>query len=278
MYSAPEQRAIPERVPQGSSPSWRAGRRNFIPEVLPLEDRSLPASPQVTTHLVLDFTPDLVAEDFAEDFRVRTPKGGVPKFLDFDGNGQVNSRDVRQAARRITKKVEQLLAPFAPLNLRVQSSDFVMDTQWGQEWLDRGSASATTQVAVLYVGGAIPGSGKTFGLAPLADEGYNVEDYGEIFSGAIARDLVRTKPNASSRHFVDLVASTIVHEFGHLMGLRHSTAVVPTNLMNANASPRPGLDCLVDSLVATVDGAPQNAFRELETSFRGQPNDPDITS
>ncbi len=60
------------------------------------------------------------------------------------------------------------------------------------------------------------------------------------------------------------------HEFGHMMGLRHSYAYPSANLMYPSAGATAPSKHFINATIKTEGGPPQNAVTELEQSFLGQ--------
>ena len=85
-----------------------------------LEDRRM-----LTNYLVVDFTPDAIAGEYAVDPFASIFDGSAVDssnhFLDFDGNNVIDGDDAMLAARRISGKLRQIILPYledADLKLR----------------------------------------------------------------------------------------------------------------------------------------------------------------
>jgi hypothetical protein len=233
-----------------------------------LEDRTAPA----TTQLLLDFTPDvgnvIQPVPFAALFRARSPRS--LRFLDVNHDGRANLKDARITAERVRRRVEQLLAPFLPLGVRVDVTDVDGQTDAARQALAAGLQSRDLQVDVLFIGGGTNPINDLKGEATIARDGTNVEGFGVVHGGQIAQSVRRLRKTRPA-DFVNAVAALAAHEFGHLLGLRHSDAFPDDNLMNPVPSRDPGRRRFIDAAVPTSDGTSQNAVAELIASFQGQP-------
>lgn len=150
---------------------------------------------------------------FVAAFDTLNREYGRYRFLDFDGDGRLNSVDANRAIDEIVRRVEQ---DFAPYDVRVLRSD--------------GTSIALGQMAGSPAGDAlviVSGDDGAGGQAML-DTG-NPRDDAVIAGGArgIARLMAdgfvggsRTAANARDA-FLNLAATFISHEAGHSFGLDH---------------------------------------------------------
>lgn len=237
--------------------------RRTQPTVEALEDRTVP-----TTYFIFDFTPDSGGSNFVDTFRnTRTSQGYAPNFLDFDGDRRITMTDVNTAAQRIAGKVWSHFSNWHGSNAKAYYGDISSNSNWGKRWIDWGRQYSGELVMTMYFGG----TSSVFGRAPLASDGYNVEGAGMTYTQTIANWLIANKPSATAQDFVDAVASTAAHEFGHMLGLRHATSGSLDNLMNTNRNRQtPSSHRFLNASVNTEGGSQQNAFTELTASFRGQ--------
>jgi hypothetical protein len=227
------------------------------PSVESLEDRLALTS----TQLILDFTPDTRGRPFQALF-TRNPK--LTRLLDLNRDGRVNLADAAAAMRQISSRVEALFSQFADLNVKV-----LFDNSSSGR-LSAAQESESEQAAVMYVGSERnPYGNAVKGEAPLADDGTNVEGYGRVYGGTILRAL-NSNQGATRQTFVQTVAALVAHEFGHMMGLRHTNARASTNLMNPAPSQNSGVRRFINQRVLTEDDTYQNAVAELTASFEGQ--------
>src|SRR5262245_54037275 len=137
----------------------RGQGKSCRPAVEALEDRVL----LTVTRLIIDFTPDTAVannfsgyhrRNFANAFRFQN--AAASPFLDFDGNGVIDTRrDPAIAAALITAKVTSYFGPFLSLGVRVRGVDLLGQTQRGAAELRAGQSSARLQVFVMYVGGFV---------------------------------------------------------------------------------------------------------------------------
>jgi hypothetical protein len=122
----------------------------------------------------------------------------------------------------------------------------------------------------MYFGGTSNSGLGILGRAPLANDGYNYEAYGETYTRSAAINMVNHTPNASTGDFVELVARTAAHELGHMFGLRHIQGSDLSQVMNAATPISPTPASFANQARYTEGGAAQNAFQELRYSFWNQ--------
>jgi len=261
------------------------------PAVEALEERLL----LTTTRLIIDFTPDTTVRNkyvgfhrrnFADAFRGHTVADAP--FLDFDGNGVIDTRrDPAIAAALITGRVMFYFARFLPLGVSVRGVDVLRQTQRGAAELRNGLHSPRLQVFVMYVGGFI-NDPSTVGESFQAAVGFNNEDYARVYADAIVLFFQQhLGPGMRPIDFANFVASTVAHEFGHMLGLGHP---IPdfhdhTNVMDSSGDGQNDsfpdrfypADLVQGNVAGTSPGV-QNPTQELFLSFLGQPNENDITS
>ncbi len=209
-------------------------------QVQQLEDRRV-----MTNYLLLDWSPDniqgeLTRGGFEEAFDiVRNANGLAPAFLDYDGNRLIEQSDISSMAVGVRERVQQLLAGYP---VEVIDGDFLQQSNWGLNGLLWGMDRPQDNVFTMYVGGW---SGKdtqafsTFGEAFQPPVGYVNEYYAMTYPTSIANWMNNGNPNATAQDFINKNAQTIVHEFGHLLGVGHvwGNAEGDANLMNYSADP-----------------------------------------
>lgn len=229
-----------------------------------LESRQM----MIATHLVLDFTPDYRSGSFLQTFQnTRTATGQSPAFLDFNGDRRITNQDVEIAANQIKNTISSFFAaPARGYNVSLVHGDVLTQSNYGYRYLQQG-VNSTDQVLVMYLGGKNSGE---IGRAPLARDGYNVEGYGNTYTQAIANMLVN-RAGSTKEAFVWAVANTAAHEFGHMLGLRHSLGGYSNDIMNGTQGYTPWKDVFSAYTQRTSGGANQNAVAELQRSFSGQP-------
>jgi hypothetical protein len=165
-----------------------------------LEDRKL----MTTTHIVLDFTPDTHPGSFYDTFRYTKDTRGIsPTFMDFNKDGYVSKADATIAAGQIASRVEALFGQAAyGYNVKVGYGDVLQNTNLGTKWVNWGLQKPNDQVQVIFVGGRNAGR---LGVAPLANNGSNVEGYGCAYSQEAAYMLWQRQSygyRVQSRDFV----------------------------------------------------------------------------
>jgi hypothetical protein len=244
-----------------------------------LEARDVPAN-----HLLIDFSPDAVPNEgwqpaaFAAAFNIRYANGYAPAFLDFNQDGWVGSADVGPGAQAIANRVAQILQPF---DVKVWYGDAQSNTNLGWQWYAWGQQSSD-QVFVMYTGG-IRQNGNTdiIGEAFQPAVGYVNEYYAYTYATSITYYFMNYWSGATPGQFVDKVAQTIVHEFGHLVGLGHvyGNPVGDPNLMNYNSNASNAY--IPDAWYQYIEQYDnyrnaywgwQNPAQELRASLRGEPN------
>jgi hypothetical protein len=221
-----------------------------------------------TTTLAIDFTPDGSTGDFWDTFRFsRYSDGSAPAFLDFNGDRRISGADAEIAAGQIRNAVGSFFAaPARGYSVSATYNDVLVDSNWGTRYLQYGQQRANEQVLVMFVGGRNRGE---LGLAPIALDGYNVEGFGRTYSQEIALNLMQRR-GVTKEHFVWSVAQTIAHEYGHMLGLRHSLNVFGNDIMNPSQSATPW-NTVFSTVNQNTEGGPaQNSVAELRRSFAGQ--------
>ncbi len=251
----------------------RSRQRRVRPalRVEPLEARQL-LSRNV---LVLDFTPDRLPGEtplrgFAREFERFAGENG-PRFLDFNGDGVVDTRDARRAAAAIKRRVARY---FKGYDIEIVAGDVTANRGLGRRWLARGESQKDLYVMVLYVGGRDRWQPDVWGVAYQAPVGSNNEYYAYAYAGSMVRWFQQFAPSASPTLFRDEAALTIAHEAGHLMGLGHVKDHPPTIPSVMNYSIPPNRARFIDQAY-TADliwrWGQQNPHREIIRSLRGQP-------
>ncbi len=244
------------------------------------------------TRLLIDFTPDTGAamkhdfqrHDFVDAFKTTDARGRSPAFLDFNGDGVVDTTTDPALAREIiVQRVTNYYLPWlVRYHVSVEGIDFGTNTDEGTRALFQGIGSRSLQVFVMYVGGSQgdPRFSDTSGLSFQADQGKNWEGFGHAYADQVVQLFLQDRPGATPSDFAAYVASTVAHEFGHMLGLGHP---VPdfSNMANVMDS---GANGLGDRFLRRSYRARvyihdelfilrQNAFQELTQSFQGQPNE-----
>lgn len=264
--------------------------RRYRPRLEDLEDRLV----LTRTVLLVDFgqdpglrplAPDLGFDGhtFAQTFNLTDASGHGPAFLDFNGDGQVNAADVPAAAGAVVQDVANYFAPFQGQHVTVSWADVTQETGVGRGLLRQGIRSKRLQGFVVYVGGAEVIS-TVFGRAVEAAKGFNYEGYGRVYPEAVVPFLEATDPTAAPATFAADLASSVAHEFGHLLGLGHpfDATAQQDNVMEPLRVR--GQDGFVSRsypafLVRRAAGrrflfiGRQDPFAELRRSFRGQPDE-----
>jgi hypothetical protein len=257
------------------------------PQVEALEPRCVPK----VTQLIVDFTPDVGVffhsnyrrHDFADTFTITGANGLSPGFLDFNGDGVVDTTtDLVLAKQQVLANVANYFRPFSRFNVSVLGISPGAGSGVGLANLNAGLASRSLQVFLMYVGGSDgnPATSGVYGVSIQANKGRNWEGFGHAFSDTIAYGLMQNNPGATPGDFAAFVASTIAHETGHMLGLGHPQPdyTHPNNLMDSSSTGI-GDRFLHRNVLAKVlindrfVKEPQNAFLELKASFKGQPNE-----
>lgn len=233
-----------------------------------LEKREL----MTRTWIVMDFTPDTHYGTFYDTFaRTRVAGNYAPGWLDFNGDRRISMDDARIAAGQIGYRVQQLFGAACQGNdVRFQAGDVDRDTKWGNRFVEWGLRSGGDQVEVMFFGGRNRGE---LGRAPQANDGSNIEGFGQCYTQEVANMMVAADPTGrrfSTRDFVLQVSQVASHELGHMFGLRHSAQTINNYMMNPSASWNPGAASFFNANVRTYDGTVQNSYRELWYSFYGQ--------
>lgn len=261
-----------------TSPHTRATARLLL-RVEALEGRELPAN-----YLLIDFTPDAVPNErwqpasFAAAFGLRYANGTAPAFLDFNHDGYVGSYDVGPGAQAIANRVAQYFQQF---DIQVWFGDVQSNTNLGMQWLNYGQQSSD-EVFVMYTGGIRQdGNTNILGEAFQPAVGYVNEYYAYTYATSVVRSFMNYWPGATTSQFVDKMAQTIVHEFGHLVGLGHvyGNPAGDPNVMNYNANASNAY--IPDAWYQYIQQYDnyrneywgwQNPAQELRASLRGEPN------
>ena len=239
-----------------------SARKNRTLNLETLEGRAM----MIATHLVLDFTPDYHSGTFWQTFQNTRSGGLAPAFLDFNGDRRITTQDAEIAAGQIRNAVGNFFVnPARGYNVTVGYNDVLSQTNYGYNYLTQGQRSANDQVLVMYFGGRNTGE---IGRAPIAQDGYNVEGYGNTYTQAIANMLMQ-RSGSTKEMFVWACANTAAHEFGHMLGLRHSRNVYANDIMNPVQDFSPHNDKFSAVNQYTEGGPVQNAYSELQWSFSG---------
>jgi predicted Zn-dependent protease len=258
--------------------STRSQRRSHL-RVEALEGRDVPAN-----HLLIDFSPDAVPTErwqpasFAAAFNLRYANGYAPAFLDFNRDGYVGSNDIVPGAQAIANRVAQVLQQF---DVQVWYGDIQSNTNLGIQWFNWGQQSAD-QVFVMYTGGIRQnGNVNIIGEAFQPAVGYVNEYYAYTYATSIASYFMNYFSGATPQQYAEKVAQTIVHEFGHLIGLGHvyGNPAGDPNVMNYNSNPSNAY--VPDAWYQYIQQYDnyrneyygwQNPAQELRASLRGEPN------
>ena len=116
----------------------------------------------LTNNIVLDFTPDTIANEYAvgkfADIFATSNVNSTNKYLDYNGDAKINLDDANLAAKKISSRVTRLLKPFADdaaVDLVIYNTTDLSSTAdpgAGEVRLAQGLASPTNSTYVVYVG------------------------------------------------------------------------------------------------------------------------------
>ena len=192
----------------------------------------------LTNNIVLDFTPDTIANEysvgkFANVFATANVNA-TNKFLDYNGDAKIDLADAQLSSKKISSRVTRLLKPFTDdpnIDLVVYNTtdlNSTADPGVGESQLAKGFASSTDTTYVIYVGDLRPAANVSrFGIAQQSTAGFNFEHYAYVFAGELNNYMkaggFQWKPlnELSPIDFTNQVAYGIAHELGHLWGLGH---------------------------------------------------------
>ena len=157
----------------------------MIPHLEPLESRDVP------TTLTLDFW--------------ETGYGGFRSLFRRDGKAL-------RAAERIAANVRVLLAPFPAIDVVV--GDVLSDAGTGETILNEGGAYVVFVAPEKYGDGVL---GEAIGIARPDS---NFAGPAWVYAGNLPKSV---SPRKHFQRFCRETAEIAVHEFGHLLGLQHSS-------------------------------------------------------
>lgn len=169
-----------------------------------LESRDVPA----TTEVFLDFSWN--GYTIKDEFRFANldyPRRRNP--YDFNRDGRSNLRDLRLLVPRLVAECDRILPP----QVIVSAVDVFSDAGVGERILRERSGY------VIKVGGYT--DDHATGQAWLAGPGENVAGSGFLFSGAVLEACYYQRLSPWWR--IRSLAATAAHEWGHLIGLVHTT-------------------------------------------------------
>jgi hypothetical protein len=228
------------------------------------------------------------AEPFTRPFGRRLD-GHTPRFLDFNHDGRVSAADVGPAVQQILLDTAAYLAGF---DVVVVPGDVGRNTNLGQRLLHLGYVTGNPTY-VVYVGGldfdTTPEDTKlqlfpTFGASFQAPVGFNLQDDAFTYFTTMAVWYQANRPGATPEQFAQDAALTVVHEFGHLLGLGDTLQgpvtgddnSIMTRFVAPNRATFP--DRVYRDVQWTATGrdapfldGPQNPAAEVHASLQGQP-------
>src|SRR5262249_1210570 len=149
-----------------------------------------------------DFTPDVGVffhsiyrrHDFTDTFRITGANGLSPGFLDFNGDGVVDTTtDPALAEQMILDDVSNYFRSFLRFNVSIIGISPGANRGRGVADLKAGIASKPLQVFLMYVGGSDgdPATSGTYGVSIQANQGHNWEGFGHAFTNTIAYGLMQ---------------------------------------------------------------------------------------